>query len=127
MLDALIKVEWYALFIPAHSVAEMIVRGTLMYLGLFLIFRFMVGRQSSAIGIADILVVVLIADAAQNAFARDYKSITEGIVLVLTIVFWDFALDWLGCRSRFFGWLLNPAPLTLAGAGRQSAVPEYAP
>lgn len=35
MLDALIRVEWPALFIPAHSVAEMIVRGTLIISGSF--------------------------------------------------------------------------------------------
>jgi uncharacterized membrane protein YcaP (DUF421 family) len=118
MLDALTNVEWRELFVPTHSVAEMIVRGTLMYLGLFLIFRFIVGRQSSAIGITDILVVVLIADAAQNAFAKEYQSITEGIMLVLTIVFWDFALDWLGYHSRFFGWLIKPPPLTLVRDGK---------
>jgi len=118
MLDALVNVEWRELFVPTHSVAEMIVRGTLMYLGLFLIFRFIVGRQSSAIGLADILVIVLIADAAQNAFAKDYGSITEGVVLVLTIVFWDFALDWLGYHSRFFGWLLKPAPIALVRDGK---------
>ncbi len=118
MLDALIKVDWHDLFIPTHSVAEMIVRGTLMYLGLFLIFRFIVGRQSSAIGIADILVIVVIADAAQNAFAKEYKSITEGVILVLTIVFWDFALDWLGYHNRFFGWLIKPAPLPLVQDGK---------
>ena len=119
MLDALTNVEWRELFIPAHSIAEMIVRGTLMYLGLFLIFRFIVGRQSSAIGIADILVVVLIADAAQNAFAKEYQSITEGVTLVLTIVFWDFALDWLGYHhSRFFGWLIKPPPLPLVHDGK---------
>lgn len=118
MLNGLIKVEWYDLFVPTHSVAEMIVRGTMMYLGLFLIFRFIVGRQSSAIGLADILVIVLIADAAQNAFAKEYQSITEGIVLVLTIVFWDFALDWLGYRSRFFAWLIKPARLMLVQDGK---------
>jgi uncharacterized membrane protein YcaP (DUF421 family) len=118
MLDELINVEWRELFIPVHSIAEMIVRGTLMYLGLFLIFRFIVGRQSSAIGIADILVVVLIADAAQNAFAKEYQSITEGVTLVLTIVFWDFALDWLGYHSRFFGWLIKPPPLPLVRNGK---------
>lgn len=118
MLDALFNIEWAELFVPTHSVAEMVVRGTLMYLGLFLIFRFIVGRQSSAIGIADILVIVLIADAAQNAFAKDYRSITEGFVLVLTIVFWDFALDWLGYRSRFFGWLLKPPPMPLICDGK---------
>jgi uncharacterized membrane protein YcaP (DUF421 family) len=118
MLDAIISVEWRELFVPAHSIAEMVVRGTLMYLGLFLIFRFIVGRQSSAIGLADILVVVLIADAAQNAFAKEYQSITEGIALVLTIVFWDFALDWLGYHSRFFGWLIKPPPLALIRDGK---------
>ena len=69
MLEAIARVDWNELFIPTHSLAEMVIRGTLMYLGLFLIFRFMVGRQSSSIGIADLLVVI-IADAAQNAFAR---------------------------------------------------------
>lgn len=118
MLDTLVKVEWQELIVPTHSVAEMVLRGTLMYLGLFLIFRFVIGRQSSAIGIADILVIVLIADAAQNAFAKEYKSITEGVILVLTIVFWDFFLDWLGFHSRLFGWLLKPPPLPLIRDGK---------
>jgi uncharacterized membrane protein YcaP (DUF421 family) len=118
MLETFARVDWYELFVPTHSIAEMIVRGTLMYLGLFLIFRFMVGRQSSAIGLTDILVVVIIADAAQNAFAREYKSVTEGIVLVLTVVFWDFALDWLGYHSKAFAWLVKPAPLPLIRDGK---------
>ena len=118
MLDAFTNIEWRELIAPTHSIGEMVVRGTLMYLGLFLIFRFIVGRQSSAIGIADILVVVIIADAAQNAFAKEYQSITEGITLVLTIVFWDFVLDWLGFHSRFFSWLLKPAPLPLVRDGK---------
>ena len=70
MLDAIARVDWAEMFIPTHSLAEMVIRGTLMYLGIFLIFRFIVGRQSSSIGIADLLVIVIIADAAQNAFAK---------------------------------------------------------
>ena len=96
-----------------------------MYLGIFLIFRFIVGRQASSIGIADLLVIVIIADAAQNAFAKDYKSIPEGVTLVLTIIFWNFALDWLAYRSTFFAWLANPAAAA-AGQGRQDAAPEHA-
>jgi uncharacterized membrane protein YcaP (DUF421 family) len=118
MPDSLFNVEWHDLFVPTHSIAEMVIRGTLMYLGLFLIFRFIIGRQSSAIGIADILVVVIIADAAQNAFAKEYKSISEGIALVLTIVFWDFLLDWLGYRSRFFARVIRPAPQKLVQDGQ---------
>lgn len=117
-MDPLLKVDWAALFIPTHSVIEMIVRGTLMYLGLFVILRFVMKRQAGAIGIADILVIVLIADAAQNGFAHEYRSITEGLVLVLTIVFWDFAIDWLAYRMPSFGKLVEPSPLLLIRNGR---------
>jgi uncharacterized membrane protein YcaP (DUF421 family) len=77
-----------------------------MYLSLFAILRFVMLRRSSTIGIADILVIVVIADAAQNGFAKEYRSITEGVLLVLTIVFWDIALNWLSYRFKLFERLL---------------------
>ena len=33
-------------------------------------------REAGAVGIADLLLVVLVVDAAQNAMASEYKSIT---------------------------------------------------
>jgi len=46
-------------------------------------------------------VLLLIADAAQNGMASDYKSITDGVILVTTIIGWEYILDWLGFRSRW--------------------------
>ena len=117
-MDKLVAIDWEEFFIPTHSLAEIVVRGTFMYLALFLILRFLLQRQSSTIGLADLLVVVLIADAAQDALAKGYKSVTEGVVLVLTIVFWDFALDWVGYRFKSFAWLTRPPPLPLIEDGR---------
>jgi len=117
-MSKLYSVDWAELLIPTHSILEMIVRGSLSYLALFAILRFVMKRQSSTIGIADILVIVVIADASQNGFAKEYKSFTESIVLVLTIVFWDFALNWLGFHFRFFEKLLAPAPVPLIIDGR---------
>ena len=116
-MDKFLKVDWGELFIPYHSVAEMLVRGTIMYLALFLILRFLMKRQAGSIGIADILVIVIIADAAQNAFAKEYRSITEGIVLVLTIVGWDFVIDWISYRFPQIQRLLQPPPLLLIKDG----------
>ena len=117
-MDTLFSIGWDELFIPTHSVAEMMFRGTAMYLCLFLILRFVMLRQSSTIAIADILVIVVIADAAQNAFAKEYRSLTEGLVLVLTIVFWDIALNWLSFRFKTFERLLAPAPMELVRDGK---------
>jgi uncharacterized membrane protein YcaP (DUF421 family) len=117
-MDKLLAIDWAEFFIPTHSVAEVVLRGTFMYLSLFLILRFLLQRQSSAIGLADLLVVVRIADAAQDALAKGYKSVTEGVVLVLTIVFWDFAIDWLGYRFKSLAWLTRPPPLALVEDGQ---------
>jgi len=51
------------------SPLELVLRGTLVYWLLFLIFRFIMRRDVGAVGIADILLLVIIADASQNAMA----------------------------------------------------------
>src|SRR6185295_1838550 len=106
------------LFVPTHSLAEMVLRGTIMYLSLFLILRFVMPRRSSTIGIADILVIVVIADAAQNGFAREYQSVTEGFVLILTIIAWDFAIDWATFHYPAISRLLDPTPVQLISNGK---------
>ena len=116
-MDQLFHVDWNSIFVPTVSLAEMFVRGTLTYLLLFFILRFL-RRETGAIGIADLLLIVIIADAAQNAMAGEYKSITEGAVLVLTIAFWDYALDWLSYRVPIIRRIVRPTPLLLIKDGR---------
>lgn len=119
-MDKLLSIDWAELLIPTHSIAEIFLRGTVMYLALLTILRFAMVRRSSTIGLTDILVIVVIADAAQNGFAKEYKSITEGIFLVITIVFWDFLLNFLSYRFKAFERVLAPAPLLLVENGRMN-------
>jgi len=111
-------IDWHQVFVPTTSIPEIILRGTFTYIMLFLILRFLLKRQTGVIGVADLLVIVLIADATQNAMASEYKSVTEGTVLVLTIVFWNFAIDWLGYHFPAFQRLTRPPPLPLIENGR---------
>ena len=117
MLDKLFHIDWAEMWIPTHSVSEIIVRGTLMYLGLFVLMRFVMKRQAGSFSLADILLIVIIADAAQNGFSKQYQSVTEGLVLVLTIIAWDFAIDWLAHRYRPVERLVSPPPLLLVRDG----------
>src|ERR1044072_8983556 len=105
------------MFVPTGSLLELIVRGSLMYLLIlagFRIFR----RDAGSLSVSDLLVVVLIADAAQNGMAGEYKSLTEGGVIVTTIFAWNYLLDWLAYRSRFLYWLLHPPSLLLIRNGQ---------
>src|SRR4026207_919209 len=97
----ILNIDWHAVFVPTVSPLEIIFRGTLVYLLLFTVLR-VLRREAGGLGIADVLVIVLIADASQNAMSNEYKSITEGAILVATILFWDFMLDFLAYRFPRF-------------------------
>ena len=112
------SVNWDSVFVPAIGLAEIFVRGSLMYLGLFVILRIMARRQAGHFGPADLLVIVLIADAAQNGLGKDYGSVTEGLALVLTIVGWEYLLDWISWRFPATRPYLSPPSLTLIRDGR---------
>jgi uncharacterized membrane protein YcaP (DUF421 family) len=114
----ILQVNWREIFVPSIAIAEIILRGSLTYLALFLLMRFVLKREAGTIGIADLLMVVLIADAAQNAMASEYRSVTEGIVLVSTIIFWNYALDWLSYRFPLLRRFIQPEPLLLMKEGK---------
>jgi uncharacterized membrane protein YcaP (DUF421 family) len=99
------------------SIIEIFVRGSIVYLVL-LVFLRLIRRGPGAVGITDLLVVVMIADAAQNAMAGGYETITEGVMLVATIIGWDYGLDYLGSRVPAVQRLLRPPPKPLIVDGR---------
>lgn len=109
--------EFEALFRITVSPLELFVRGSLMYWFLFLTFRFIARRDIGAVGLGDVLLLVLIADAAQNAMAGDYKSITDGCVLTGTIFGWNFLIDWASYRFPVIHRWAEPAPLPLIRNG----------
>ena len=112
------SIDWNSIFIPSLGIAEIVVRGSLMYLGLFVILRFMARRQAGNFGPADLLVIVLIADAAQNGLGKEYESVTEGLVLVITIVAWEYLIDWAQYRFPALRPILTAPPLTIIEDGR---------
>lgn len=112
-MDWLVEVDWKVLLVPETSLLEIFIRGTAVYLVLFVLLRAVLKRESGAVGITDLLVLVLIADAAQNAMADEYSSLPEGLVLVAVIVFWAYTLDWLGFRFPRVERFVKPPRLPL--------------
>lgn len=88
--------DWSTMFTFSISPLEIIVRGSIVYWFIFVLLRVAGRRDIGSFGVADMLVLVLIADAAQNAMAGEYKSIVDGVVLVSTIVGWTVAVDRVG-------------------------------
>jgi uncharacterized membrane protein YcaP (DUF421 family) len=113
-----VDIDLSQILAPDTPVLEIVIRGTIVYLALFLLLRVTGKRQTGGMGVSDLLVIVLIADAAQNAMAGQYNSVSDGIVLVATIIFWAYALDWLGYHVPFVQRFVHPMPLLLIENGR---------
>jgi uncharacterized membrane protein YcaP (DUF421 family) len=86
-------VDWDGMWAFTVSPWELVLRGTLMYWLIFTLLRLGGRRDLGSFGAADVLLLVLIADAAQNAMTGGYESVAEGGVLVSTLVFWSVAID----------------------------------
>lgn len=110
--------DWPSVFGFEVSPAELVLRGTLIYWFLFLCFRFVLRRDAGAVGIADILLVVLIADASQSGLTGDARSVAESGVVVATLIGWNYLLDWAGFHFEPMRKLLEPPPLLLIEQGR---------
>lgn len=111
-------VDWVKTFEPDTPLMEILARGTVMYLALYVMLRVVLKRESGATGVNDMLVIVLIADAAQNGMADDYHSVTDGLLLVGVIIGWSYTLNYIAYRWPAAGRIIRPRPLPLVRDGR---------
>src|SRR3954466_8123596 len=118
LTSSLIGVDWSELFSLDTSLLEIVMRGSVVYVSLFFLLRLVLRREAGGLGITDLLVILLIAHPVQNAMAGDYHSITDGLLLGSTIIFWSFALDWLAYHWDPFRRFMHPPPLPLLKDGQ---------
>ncbi|HVT28871.1 MAG TPA: YetF domain-containing protein [Lacipirellulaceae bacterium] len=111
-------IDWHSFFVPTVSLLELVVRGSIIYLFLFVLLRVLIRRHIGALNLPDMLLLVLIADAAQNAMSSEYHSVPEGLVLCTTLICWNYLLDWLAYRYEWLRPWLEPPPLSVISNGR---------
>jgi uncharacterized membrane protein YcaP (DUF421 family) len=112
------NVDWSRTLALHTPVLEILVRGTIVYLTIFFLLRFTFKREVGTIGTGNLLVLVLVADAAQNAMAGQYDSVADGLLLVATIAGWSIAIDAAAYRWRWAARLARPRPVALVRNGQ---------
>ncbi|SDK54533.1 Protein of unknown function [Methylophilus rhizosphaerae] len=96
---------------------EIILRGTIVFWFLFLIFRSILRRSMGDVSIGDFLFVAIMADASQNAMSGDAKSVADGLALVSVLVSWNVLIDWLSYRSPWVRRIMEAPPIVLVCNG----------
>ena len=111
-------VNWSELFAFSVNPLEIFVRGTVIYWFIFFLFRFFLRRDIGSIAITDVMLLVLIADAASNGMSGGYESITDGCILVATLAGWNYVLNWISFHFPVLRRLIQPPPLAVVRNGK---------
>ncbi|MEU6040515.1 YetF domain-containing protein [Actinomadura sp. NPDC047616] len=127
--------DWQSIFAPSVPLLEGFVRGTVTFLVLLVLMRLVGQREAGGLGITDVLLVVLVAEAAAAGLHGEAESVTDGVVLVSTILFWSVAVDAVAYRFPRVGALLKARPRALIENGmlnrkvmlREFMTPEEVP
>jgi uncharacterized membrane protein YcaP (DUF421 family) len=107
--------QYFSLSLPFY---EILIRGSVTYLALFFLLRLILKRESGSLAMSDIIVVVLLGDAAQSAMAGDSKTILDGLLLIVTILFWAYILDWMPYQFPSIEKLFRSKPLIIVKNGK---------
>lgn len=114
----LVNVDWKAIFTPELGIAELVVRGVVMYLIVFVLLRLVLRRQVGGIGTSDILVLVLISEVAGQGFLPDSRSVVDAGIVILIILCCSYVIEWLQFRFPAFERLTREPKLKLIENGR---------
>jgi uncharacterized membrane protein YcaP (DUF421 family) len=116
-MESLFQVDWRRLFVPQLSLAEVVIRGVLIYLGLCLLLRIVLKRQAGNVSLSDLLVVTLVAGICRNPLVADAYSIPDGLAVVAVVLISSYFVDWLSYYSSFVHRLVHPQRVQLIKDG----------
>ncbi len=116
--------NWGDVFLPSTSIVEIFVRGTVMFLAIYVLMRVVGKRESGGHSLSDLLVVVLVAEAAAHGMSGEASGITDSVLLIATILGWSVAIDAIVYRwPRLRGLLKSrPSPLVIDGRINEKAL-----
>lgn len=106
------------MFVPDAPLLESFVRGSVVYLCLLVLFRVILKRQSGSVGLPDIMLLVLVSECVSTSLSAEAKSVTNGLVVVAALLFWNYLIDRLCYRFPWLRRRLEPQPLQLVRNGK---------
>jgi uncharacterized membrane protein YcaP (DUF421 family) len=97
---------------------ESVIRGAVIYLFLFVLFRLVGKRALSQITTFDFVLLLIVSEATQQAMLGQDDSLTNAFVVVCTLASVDLGLSYLKHWSPRLESILDGQPVRLIDEGR---------
>ena len=96
---------------------DTVIRALAVYAAILIMTRISGRRTLSQVTVFDFVLVLLIAETAQNALVGQDGSLTNAVVLMATLILTDVVLSLAKSRVRWMNLLIDGAPTVLIRAG----------
>lgn len=90
--------------------SELLIRGTCIYFFMFIIMKIWGKKHLGEMAAFDFILLLFISEAVQNSLVDDDKSITGGMIIIVTFLFWNSLINKLTFRFRKLEKLLDGEP-----------------
>jgi uncharacterized membrane protein YcaP (DUF421 family) len=102
---------------PWHTLLDVALRTTIVYLALLVGIRLTGQRQLGQLSAFDLVLLLIIANAVQNAMVGPDTSLAGGLVAAAVLLFWHQVINRLRRSSRRFSKLLAGEGIMLINDG----------
>jgi uncharacterized membrane protein YcaP (DUF421 family) len=113
----LVPEDWLRIFAIETPLLELIARGTVLYFALLVFMRLMPRRTGGELAVMDLVFLLLIAEAAAHALG-DYTAVADGVILIATLMGWNYLLNLLSFHVPFIERLVSAPPLQVVRDGQ---------
>jgi uncharacterized membrane protein YcaP (DUF421 family) len=110
--------RWRDIFALDAPLLEIIVRGAVMYLLVFVLLRSSLRRTAGELTMLDFVFVLLVAVGAENAMLGTQSSVAAAAILVATLIACNYLLNILSYYIPFVEKLVMPPPLPVVKEGK---------
>lgn len=97
---------------------DAVIRGAMVYLFLLVLFRISGQRALAQITTFDLVLLLIISEASQQALIGNDNSMTHAAVVVMTLVGLNIALSLIKQRSKRIEKVLEDVPLVIVEDGK---------
>ena len=97
---------------------DFVVRAVVVYLFLLVLLRLTGKRQVGQLAPFDLVLLLVLSNAVQNAMNGGDNSITGGVILASTLVALNWSVGWLVYRSKRLEALIEGRPVIIVHDGR---------
>lgn len=101
-----------------HAFLDIAIRSSSVYIFMIVAFRLFGKRELSQLSIGDLVLIVLISNAVQNAMVGDNTTLSGGLMAATVLFLLNMVLSYLMYRFKSIRKLVQSEPVTLIYEGK---------